>query len=165
MKINPQQIPEEGKHIEGEVDPSILDLHDPDIVPESQIHYCLDVGLSDDGLFATGSLSLKLRLRCVRCLDPFSFPVEIPDFACQFELSGNETVDLTPSAREDILLALPVHPHCDWDGRNPCKPPLQGQSKALSNEGPESAQNLQGSEGRSDVWGKLDQLNLKKKEA
>ena len=37
------------------------------------------------------------------------------------ELHGPETVDLTPFIREDLLLNLPAHPHCDRDGDRVCK--------------------------------------------
>jgi len=36
------------------------------------------------------------------------------------ELGTSDTVDLTEEVREDILLALPPHPHCDWDGGKAC---------------------------------------------
>jgi uncharacterized metal-binding protein YceD (DUF177 family) len=158
MKIHLQQIPDEGKHFEGEANPAILELSEPYIVPESPVRYSLDVGISEGGLFATGSLELDLRLRCVRCLDEFPFPVRIRDFACQVELTGNETVDLTPLAREDILLALPAHPHCDWDGQKPCEAPVGG----LLNRGSEPSPNPQDGNRTSAVWGQLDQLNFEK---
>lgn len=161
MKIHLQQIPDEGRHIEGDEDAALLELREPDIAAESPIHYSLDVGLSEGGLFATGSLSTRFRLRCVRCLDEFSLPVHIPDFACQVELTGPEMVDLTPLAREDILLALPSHPHCDWDGRKECHPARRGESTHAGGDGSESAQNPPALGARPDVWGPLDKLNLK----
>ncbi len=156
MKIHLQKIPDEGKHLEGEADPAILELSEPHITAESPVRYSLDVGLSEGGLFATGSLELDLRLRCVRCLDEFPFPVRIRDFACQIELTGNETVDLTPLAREDILLALPAHPHCDWDGQKPCEPPVLGPA----NQSSEPSLRPQDRNRTSAVWGQLDQLNF-----
>jgi len=57
--------------------------------------------------------------------------VRVEDFATQIELNGRETVDLTDAVREDILLALPPYPHCDWNGQNVCKGAVR---KAKANE-------------------------------
>lgn len=152
MKIHVQQIPAEGKHYEGKEDRDILQLDATEQTKAlTPVRYSLDVGLSDGGLFATGSLAVDLELHCVSCLEPFVFPVRIDDFACQVELTGPETVDLTPLEREDILLALPPHPHCDWNGDKDCKGAFH----------PQSTESDTSSETR-DVWGALDQLKIKK---
>lgn len=153
MKVHILQIPPEGKHLEGEEPAKILDLHDPQPVKAlGPIGYSLDVGLSDGGLFATGKIALDLELQCVNCLEPFSYPIRVEDFACQVELTGRETVDLTEPIREDILLALPPHPHCDWNGERECKGAFHPATTESASELSE----------RPDVWGALDQLKLKK---
>jgi uncharacterized metal-binding protein YceD (DUF177 family) len=45
----------------------------------------------------------------------------VPAFALHTELQGPETVDVTAFMREDILLNMPAHPHCDRDGGRTCK--------------------------------------------
>ncbi len=151
MKVHLNQIPAEGKHFEGEEPNSILDLQHPEFVrPTSPVSYSLDVGLSDGGLFATGSVAVDLELQCVTCLESFPHRIEIHDFACQVELTSGEMVDLTPLVREDILLALPPHPHCDWNGQKECTPasyPQGAESETLP--------------GPSEIWGPLDQLKIK----
>ncbi len=152
MKVHLNQIPAEGLHVEGSENASMLDLKEADIKPLGDVQYSLEVGLSDGGLFATGEVGVDLELVCVSCLEKFRFPLRVPDFACQMELKGPETVDLTEPVREDILLALPPHPHCDWNGERVC----QGEylrAKAQSAEQPPSAS--------PDAWGALDQLKLK----
>jgi uncharacterized protein len=62
------------------------------------------------------------------------------------ELHGPETVDLTPFVREDILLNLPAHPHCDRDGGRVCK------GKQVETAAQETKR-------RSD-WSALDKLKL-----
>ena len=136
--------------MEGEEPSSILDLHEPDIRPAGPVRYALDVGLSGSGLFATGQLAVDLDLQCVNCLEAFRYPLKVDQFACQVELTGTETVDLTEPIREDILLALPPHPHCDWNGERDCK--------GAFNCATESDESQTG----RDVWGALDQLKLKK---
>ena len=151
MKVHTQQIPAEGKHLEGEQSSSILDLRDPQLLRAlGPIDYSLDVGLSDGGLFATGKLGVDLEVQCVNCLELFRYPVRVADFACQVDLTGAETVDLTEPIREDILLALPPHPHCDWNGERDCK----GAFHAASESEPSSE--------ASEVWGALDQLKIEK---
>ena len=150
MKVHIKQIPAEGKHLEGEETSQILDLEDPNIQAAGPIEYALDVGLSGGGLFATGRLAVDLHLQCVNCLEGFRYPLVVDPFACQVELTGQETVDLTEPIREDILLALPPHPRCDWNGTQTCKGAFHPETEAE-----EIARN-------SEIWGALDQLKLKK---
>ena len=152
MKVHLQQIPTEGMRFEGRAPNSMLDLHEADIVPVSPVEFELDVGLSDGGLFATGQVGVDVDLKCVSCLERFTYPVRIDDFACQIELLGSETIDLTEPVREDILLALPPHPHCDWSGERVC-PGVQNEAAPLSDHDSSGVP--------PNVWGALDQLKLK----
>ncbi len=151
MKVHINQIPEDGKRIEGEESNAMLDLHEPDVKPVSPVRYALDVGLSGGGLFATGEVGVDMQLRCVTCLEEFRYPNVVPNFACQVELEGAELVDLTELVREDILLALPAHPHCDWNGEKACT----GASHPAIRETPSEPLAE-----REEVWGALDQLKI-----
>jgi len=152
MKIHLKQIPVDGLHLEGTEPSKILDLEDRSIHPAGDIQYSLDVGLSDGGLFATWKLGVDLDLECVGCLERFRYPVRVTDFACQLDLAGAETVDLTEPVREDILLALPPHPHCDWNGERVCQG-VAYRAKSEAADAPLAA--------KPDAWGALDQLKLK----
>ena len=121
MKVHQHQIPHEGLHLEGEDPAAILELNDPSVRPLTPVRWAVDIGLSKGGLFATGSLAVDLSLQCGSCLKRFTYPLRVDDFATQIELTGPETVDLTDQMREDILLALPPYPHCDWNGKTVCK--------------------------------------------
>src|SRR3981081_3298879 len=123
MKVHLKQIPADGLHLEGKENKDILDLADDGIRPNGPVDYSLDAGLSESGLFVTGQIALDVELECVSCLKKFVYPLRVNDFAVQIELTGPEQVDLTPWVREDILLVLPAHPHCDWDGKSVCKGP------------------------------------------
>ena len=155
MKIHLRQIPDDGLHLEGEEDRDILELPaEEGARPLGPVRYSLDLGLDANGLWATGELFVDLELRCVRCLEPFAFPLHVPDVALQIERPAHETVDLTPYLREDILLALPAYPHCDWSGERVCP---------VSLETPEEAAPLEESAGGNDfqppsAWATLDQL-------
>jgi uncharacterized metal-binding protein YceD (DUF177 family) len=149
MKVHINQIPPEGRLFEGEDPNQILELTGTEVVPISPVEYALDVGLSDGGLFATGRVGVKLECTCVGCLERFVYPVEVDDFAIQVELTGAEEIDLTEPIREDILLALPAHPRCDWNGERTC-PGIDRQASPPVSE-PED----------SDVWSALNQLKIK----
>ena len=157
MKVHLHQIPADGHHLEGTESSKILDLHEHGIQPVSDIRYALDIGLSDGGLFATGTLGVDLELECVACLDRFSYPLAVPDFACQLELTGAESVDLTDLVREDIVLALPPHPHCDWSGERVCQSAvLRAKAEAATDSRTATDQ----TENKRRVWGALDQLKI-----
>ena len=146
MKVHLNQIPSHGLHIEGVEEADILELNSEELRQKSGIEYSLEVGVSDNGLFATGTLRVLLDLECVSCLTRFDYPLEISDFALQVELDGRETVDLTPYIREDIVLALPPYPRCDWQGERACK-----GLKSAPVAAPEK---------KSDAWGALDSLKI-----
>jgi uncharacterized metal-binding protein YceD (DUF177 family) len=151
MKVHVNQIPTEGKRYEGEDPAIILDLSGTDIAPVLPVSYALDVGLSDGGLFATGRLSTEMECTCVGCLERFRLAVSVNDFAIQVELTGREEIDLTEPIREDILLALPAHPRCDWNGERTC-PGIHRQAPPPVSEAEDSSR---------DVWSALNQLKIK----
>ena len=122
------------------------------------LHYSLDVGLSEGDLWATGTLALDVELECVRCLERFVYPVRIEDFALQMDLAGEETIDLTPLLREDILLALPSYPHCDWSGERICPVDLRAQENAGRLE-----QSEETGAAVPSAWQTLDQLKTPSK--
>ena len=153
MKIHLRQIPQGGTlHLEGVEDTGFLDLAEAGAHACSPLDYELDVGLSGGGLFATGRLSLCVRLRCVACLDEFETTLSIDPFALQKELDGRESVDLTQEVREDIHLALPAHPRCDAEGKKIC-PASFSQAPAEASQPPGSA-----------PWSILDGLKTEKQE-
>ena len=151
MKVHVLQIPEDGLQLEGEVPSDILELDSARARATGPIEYSLDVGLSDGGLFATGTLAVPIECECVRCLEKFSRALAVDDFACQIELEGREMVDLTEHVREDILLALPAHPHCDWSDERDCKSAFHQQTETANEPLSDTRE----------IWGALDQLKLK----
>jgi len=121
MKVHLRQIPAQGLHLEGEENCPIQELESEGIRCAGRLHYDIDLGVAGGALWANGSLSQPVELRCVSCLEKFAHEVRVPAFAAHMELHGPETIDLTPSMREEILLNLPAHPHCDRDGDRVCK--------------------------------------------
>ena len=147
MKIHLKQVPPQGVHLDGDEDCPIHDLEPEGIRCAGRLHYNIDVGIAGSALWARGSLSQPVELRCVSCLENFVHEIQVPAFAVHTELRGPETVDLTPFMREDLLLSLPAHPRCDRDGNRVCKPK---QPKVVE-------QDIK----RKLDWSALDKLKLK----
>ncbi len=148
IPIHLHQIPQNdtlsvaGEISVGELQP--FSIEEAGMEPVGPLHYQLEVGLSDGGLFATGSWSVRLKATCVSCLEPFEYEVSNSEFGMQKELTGSELVDLTDEVREDIHLLLPMHPKCTLGGK---KCPAQFPQRVVP-----SSKN---SEVRS-VWAALD---------
>ena len=146
MKVHLKQIPTQGLHLEGDEDCPIQEVESEGIRCAGLLHYDIDLGVTGGGLWANGSLSQQVELRCVSCLEKFAYEIRVPAFAVHTELLGPETVDLTPFMREDILLNLPAHPHCDRDGDRICK------ARQLKTEEQDAT--------RKSDWSALDKLKL-----
>ena len=152
MKVHLAQIPQgETLHFEGEEDAAPLELETAGAQPTGPLEYSLDVGISDGGLFATGFLTVPVRMTCVSCLEPFDREIVSDPFALQMELPGGELVDLTPEVREDIHLLLPAHPKCDQGGDKTCP----ARFPAGARTSPMPTEKTQ----RPAIWEALDQLN------
>lgn len=152
MKVHLKQIPPEGLHLEGEEECAIAELEAEGIHCTGPMHYSLDLGVSSGALWANGSLSQVVEVRCVVCLQKFEHEVKVPAFALHTELHGPETVDLTPFMREDILLNLPPYPRCDRDGDRACQGP------AIKETGTAGETEKK----REHDWGALDKLKIRK---
>lgn len=149
MKVHLRQIPDEGLHLEGDEDCPIPEMEKDGVKCVGPLHYSLDLGVSDGSLWANGRITQPVEVSCVSCLERFTHIIEVPNFAIVTELTGPETIDLTPFLREDILLNLPAYPHCDRDGTRVCK----GAQVKSDAEKPE--------ETRKPDWSPLDKLKLK----
>jgi uncharacterized metal-binding protein YceD (DUF177 family) len=150
MKIHLRQVQPEGLHLEGQEDCPVPELEAEDVVSTGPLRYSLDAGISEGALWVTGTLAQPVELKCVRCLEPFPFDIEVHAFSIHHELAGPELIDLAPYVREDILLNLPAHPHCDREGGRKC--PAEGKVDAAAGEDGK----------RAPDWSELDKLKLEK---
>jgi uncharacterized protein len=157
LKVNLRHLAEHGIHLEGELPVAELDLgvEDELIHLNSPLSYDLSVELLHDALLVTGSLVLPLDCECGRCLKKFKTELKLNGWAAHLPLEGeekvavdNDSVDLTPFVREDMLLDFPQHPLCRPDCAG-----LKKNSKASQTEGSE--------EPKPAVWAELDKLKLK----
>ena len=100
------------------------------------------------GVLVTGELSTPLQVTCNRCLFPIAMPVrfeleesfhplmetqtgrfisanEFEGTKEEFEdaallIDARHVLDLSEVVRQNIWLALPMYPSCNWEGPPPC---------------------------------------------
>ena len=159
LLLNLRKLQTEPLELSGELPVADLTLEPVDealhlIYP---LEHDLTATLMEEAVLVQGELRLPMECECVRCLERFDFELELPDFAVHLPLSGedavpvvDDSVDLTPFVREDILLGLPQHPLC--------KPDCRGLSQLAA--GGASGQTSQTNAGAS-AWAALNQLKLK----
>lgn len=135
-----------------------LDMHDEMVQVKRPLHHDLEVQLLEQNLLVRGTLQLTLDCECVRCLKPFQQKIELTDWACHLPLEGDDrvsvvddSVDLTPFIREDILLAFPAHPVCDPECGGLTGKPTGSKKNKASNP----------AEAVPSAWAELDKLKFR----
>jgi uncharacterized protein len=99
---------------------------------------------------------MVLSCECARCLQPFECELVLNEWALHLPLSGedkvsveNDSIDLTPFVREDMLLEFPQHPLC--------KPNCAGLKKK---SGVHKSDDKREREQKPSAWTELDKLKL-----
>ena len=122
LKFNIRHLEQRNLSLKGELPPSELGLENLDelVHAEEPLSYDIELQRLDDAVLAQGSLRLRLRCECARCLKSYADELTLPNWTCHLPLKGeekvevvNDSVDLTPFIREDIVLSLPQHPLCE----------------------------------------------------
>jgi len=155
ITVNMRHLEKHEIHLAGELSMADLDLGDEDDLVHANLplQYDLTVEHMHDSLLVRGSLSLLLDCECSRCLKPLQQELRLDPWALHLPLEGedkvsieNDTVDLTPFVREDMLLDFPQHPLCrpDCAGLKKGALPAETAEKPVSN-----------------AWAELDKLKLK----
>ncbi len=110
-----------------------IDIHDELIVVAGGLEYDFTVQSMEGGLLVRGIFTLPLKCECSRCLKPYDSNLSLTDWSIHIPLEGddavavvNDTVDLTPAVREDILLEFPQHPLCDPECKGLAKVTVAG---------------------------------------
>ena len=122
LKVNLRHLEEDSLHLKGELPVAELDLgvNDEMMAVKKPLQYDLEVEEITNGVLVQGKLKLTLDCQCVRCLKSFEKTLELPNWTLHLPLEGdekttveNDCIDLTPFAREDMLLEFPRHPLCN----------------------------------------------------
>jgi uncharacterized protein len=158
--VNLRRLESGEARLTGSLDQEELDIETRDDVIRvgSSLAYDITVEKMDAGVLVHGRLGLKLDCQCVRCLKPFRHELNLDHWTCHVPLEGedaspvvNDSVDLTPYAREDILLEFPQHPLCD--------PECEGLPRKAVGGSSRSGSELQGRPEIS-AWDALDKLKF-----
>lgn len=158
LKFNVRHVEDKNLFLKGELSPSELDLEKLDelIHVHEPLSYDLELQKLDHAILVQGSLRLPLVCECARCLKSFRSDLSLDGWASHLPLTGeervqvvNDSVDLTPYIREDIVLAFPQHPLCEPE----CKG-LQSSRKDLASGG------IEKKESTSSAWAELNKLKL-----
>ena len=161
LVIDLQNFPEEGRDFSGAIERDVFQLEPGAPRPASPLKYELHVERRGSWLIVTGNVGATFEMTCVRCLEPFPEPVIIDGYLIEEELAEKTaSVDLTDRVREDILLALPGYPHCDESNLANRVCPAADRFLPASSYSPDHNKEGERPE-RPEVWGALDQLNLK----
>lgn len=133
LLVNLRHLERDNVELEGEMPAAQLDMDGVDELVHVQkpLEYKLEAQKIEDGILVMGDMGITLDCECSRCLKPFEYRLELPEWMCHVPLEGeekavvaNDCVDLTPYIREDILLGFPQHPLC--------KPECSGLPKKAS---------------------------------
>ncbi|MGA1015359.1 MAG: YceD family protein [Limisphaerales bacterium] len=158
LLVNLRDLEAESESFQGEVDVDALDLNLADelIRPDGGLQYDLVIDRHEQGLLLHGILRQSFVCECARCLQPFEWSIELSDWSGFASLEGddalevqNDLVDLTEVLREDVLLALPQHPHCG----DQCPGLVESHSASQTSLGRESSEEVS-------PWEALDHLRL-----
>ena len=157
LTVNLRHLEVREIRLQGELPLSELDLdtHDEMIRVMQPLRHDLEIQKLDDSLLVQGELQVTLECECVRCLKKFTRELALNPWTIHLPLAGeeavavdNDCVDLTPFAREDILLQFPQHPLC--------KPDCRGLEKISTGKVKTGGENKV----VSPAWTKLDKLKL-----
>lgn len=160
LTFNLRHLAKKNLSLRGELTAAELDIAEDDelIHVPNRLKYDLTVQAVEGAALVQGRLELLLVCECARCLRSFDYQVVLPDWVCHLPLSGqgrvlarNDSVDLTPFMREDILLAFPQRPLCDAG--------CPGLAQALPSRLPEPVGADQAQAGVS-VWAELNKLKF-----
>jgi uncharacterized metal-binding protein YceD (DUF177 family) len=159
LTINLKHLEAKDLLLKGELPVEDLDIqtHDEIVQAKLPLEYDIRVQKMESNLLITGILRLVLDCECVRCLKPHQQTVELPEWACHIPLIGedavaapNDTVDLTPFIREDILLEFPQHPLCEAE----CSGLPEAETARKGPKDPGASQEA------SSAWSELNKLKF-----
>jgi uncharacterized protein len=158
--INLRHLERKDVVLQGEASAEELDLGSLDelVKLDGPVGYDLVAEQMQEGILVQGEVRATLACECSRCLKPFKMALDLENWACHVALEGEEaatvkddSVDLTPYLREDILLELPQRPLCKPDCGG--LPPKAGGKTKKKTESKRDEQ-------KASAWDELNKLKL-----
>ncbi|MFT5468353.1 MAG: uncharacterized metal-binding protein YceD (DUF177 family) [Verrucomicrobiales bacterium] len=156
MIVQVRDIPDEGLRLHGESEKDIFEIKEDGVAFSGPLKFDVRASIVTESILVMGEVSAQFNLRCSRCLDTFPQTILQDDFAFSEPLEGRSSIDLTDAVREDILLALPIHPLCE-NGT----PPRECQAAGLFEENDSAPLTQDDSESGDDAWSGLEGFETK----
>jgi uncharacterized protein len=113
LLIDLENLPEEGRHLEGELPEEIFDLPESDAKATGPLVYDLHVQRFGSELLLRGKLVAPFQFTCVRTLHPFIQTILLEDAVISLEITSEGGIDATEALREEVLIHFPIDPRCD----------------------------------------------------
>lgn len=153
--IDLRTLPEGGKDLSGQELPAFFALDPKDSIQAvSPLKYDLHVERDGGDLIVTGRLEATFSLECGACLERFDYRVDLENYSSEVEIAKDDTINLTDTVREDILLTLPSYPRCDAGNVHPRQCPAEGRFEPELEPAPDEPQSA-----GPGVWEALNKLN------
>ncbi len=144
--------------LKGELGIDIFQIEkDGDVRSVGPVSCDLQSAISGEHLIIDGQLTTSSQLRCVGCLENFTYLREIDDYHAEIKIENYKLVDLTEHIRDDILLEIPNYPRCT-DGDRSC--PIAGPF-SYENKGSKPPSDAPEEEQPPDIWAALEDLDTK----
>ena len=160
VSVHLRQLAKHPVTLHGAIEAAELDLGSLDelVRPIGPLQYEVHASNQGDGVLVQGELSMVFQCECARCLHPFQQVLSLKDWTRLLQFDGDEavvvvddSVDLTPCFREDMVLALPHRPLCSADCVGVPQPVGNSSIHKQARIAPPTA---------SSVWDELDKLNF-----
>jgi len=115
MKIDVNQIPQEGLTLEEEFTPLALDLETYIIKFQGPVKIKADVSKITNAITVILNFNAVMRIICSRCLEEFKTDFKKNISLNYPALKSEPVIDLNPDIREEIILDYPIKPLCKPD--------------------------------------------------
>lgn len=120
MRIDTNKIPPEGLIQEEEMSPADLELGQETVDLAGPVKVRAQISKVSDVVIADLSLKADFRLRCSRCLEDFTVPLD-REFKLDYTVDKSlPVVDFDPQIREEIIMDYPLKPLCRPDCKGLC---------------------------------------------
>ncbi len=159
LTFNTRHLEEKDLELTGQLPVSELALDGLDVLVHLNrpLTYDLTVQKLASDILVQGRLELILDCECSRCLKAFQYKLLLDKWTLHLPLEGpeqitlnNDSADLTPYLREDILLEYPQHPLCRPDcAELPSRAKVSAKKATKSGVAPETS-----------AWSELNKLKF-----
>jgi len=120
MKINLNNIPAEGLFLREEISAKKLDLETADVKFSGPIRVEAEVQRITNAVSIDLALDTTIDFICGRCLTEFEFRLK-KNLRLNYQINqSDQTLDIDPDIREEIILDYPIKPLCKPDCHGLC---------------------------------------------